>query len=269
MPPNSQKLRSYAIDASFRTDVGCGRELNEDAATIIQPDEKDLFASKGTLAVIADGMGGHSAGEIASRIAVDVVGHAYYQSDKPPQEALVDALLEANSAIHSAVKQNGGLRGMGTTCTALALQNQSAIHAQVGDSRLYLIRAGGAYQLSEDHSMVMQMVKDGVISLEEARSHPERNVIVRALGRQGKVDVESWEKPFPVKPGDRFVLCSDGLYDVVGDDEIAETAMSTSSANACDQLVKMANNRGGPDNISVCVLVVGEPGTERTNTSTG
>ena len=179
---------------------------------------------------------------------------------------MVDAVREANSAIHSAAKQNGGLKGMGTTCTALALQNHSAVHAQVGDSRLYLIRDGGAYQLSEDHSMVMQMVKDGVISLEEARSHPDRNVIVRALGRQGKVDIESWEKPFPVKPGDRFVLCSDGLYDVVEDEEIAETVASASSTKACDQLVTMANDRGGPDNISVCVLVVSESEANRAKT---
>ena len=267
MPPTSQKPLTYAVDASFRTDVGCSRELNEDAATIIHPDEQELLVSKGTLAVIADGMGGHSAGEVASRIAVDIVGHSYYQSSKAPQEALVDAVIEANTAIHDAAKQNGGLKGMGTTCTALALQNQSAIHAQVGDSRLYLVRGGSAYQLSEDHSLVMQMVKDGVISLEEARSHPDRNVIIRALGRQAKVEVASWEKPLPVKPDDRFVLCSDGLYGVVEDDEIAKTVASVASTSACDRLVKMANDRGGPDNISVCVLIVGESGAKRATTS--
>ena len=268
MPSTSQKPRSYAVEASFRTDVGCSRELNEDAAAIIQPSENELLASKGTLAVIADGMGGHSAGEVASRIAVDIVGHSYYQSSKPPQEALVAAVREANNAIHDAAKQNGGLKGMGTTCTALALQDQAAMHAQVGDSRLYLVRGGGAYQLSEDHSLVMQMVKDGVLSLEEARSHPERHVIIRALGRQGQIEIASWDKPFPVKAGDRFVLCSDGLYDVVEDDEIAKTVASTTSTEACDQLVKMANDRGGPDNISVCVLVVSEQGGPRRKTST-
>ncbi len=256
MPSTPQKPRSYAVDASFRTDVGCSRELNEDTAAVIQPCENELLASKGTLAIIADGMGGHSAGEVASRIAVDIVGHSYYHSNKPPQEALVDAVREANNAIHDAAKQNGGLKGMGTTCTALALHDQAAIHAQVGDSRLYLVRDGGAYQLSEDHSLVMQMVKDGVLSLEEARFHPDRNVIIRALGRQGTVEVASWDKPFPVKADDRFVLCSDGLYDVVEDDEIARTVASNASTEACDQLVKMANDRGGPDNISVCVLVV-------------
>ena len=260
--------RRYLVDASFRTDVGRSRELNEDSAAIIQPEQDELRVSKGTLAIIADGMGGHSAGEVASRIAVDIVGHSYYQSDKPAQEALLDAVKEANDAIFDAAKENGGLKGMGTTCTALALHDQSAIHAQVGDSRLYLVRGGGAYQLSEDHSLVMQLVKDGLITAEEARSHPDRNVIVRALGRHGEIEVACWEKPFPVKLGDRFVLCSDGLHGVVEDHEMAEIVASSGSVEACEQLVKMANELGGPDNISVCVLVVSDLVSESGETST-
>ena len=251
------------VDAGFESDVGCTRDINEDQAAIVQPSDYELRAAKGILAVVADGMGGHTAGEVASRIAVDVLGHSYYASDKPPSEALTDAVAEANSAIHNAASNNVELRGMGTTCTALALLDHAAVYAHVGDSRLYLVRAGRAYQLSEDHSLVMQMVRDGVLTPGEARVHPDRNVILRALGRQSSVEVSSWQEPLPVHGGDRFVLCSDGLYDLVPDAEIAEIACAFPSREACARLIAMVRKRGAPDNVSVCVVAVhdDEPAT--------
>ncbi len=248
------------VDAGFRSDVGCTRDINEDQAAVVQPSDHHLNLTKGTLAVVADGMGGHTAGEVASRIAIDVIGHAYYASDEPRAEALTAAVIEANSAIHHAAAKNGELHGMGTTCTALAIADHSAVYAHVGDSRLYLIRAARAYQLSEDHSLVMQLVRDGVLSLGEARKHPDRNVILRALGRQPSVEVSSWDKPLPVYNGDRFVLCSDGLHNLVSDNEIARIASTFPSREACSKLIALALEQGAPDNVSVCVLAVHNDG---------
>jgi protein phosphatase len=256
--PATPKLQ--VVDAGFRSDAGCTREINEDQAAVVQPSDYRLSQTKGTLAVVADGMGGHTAGEVASRIAIDVIGHSYYASDKPPAEALTEAVIEANHAIHSAASNNGELRGMGTTCTALALVGDTAFHAHVGDSRLYLVRSARAYQLSEDHSLVAQLVRDGILTVDEARGHPDRNVILRALGRQPDVEVSCWDKPLPVNDGDRFVLCSDGLHDLVSDDEIARIASASRSREACTKLIALACERGAPDNVSVCVLAVHDEG---------
>ena len=241
----TESLDTYVVDAGFQSDIGCLRKSNEDSAAIVSPSEDRLRRTKGTLAVVADGMGGHTAGEVASRIATDVLGHFYYASDAEPAMALVEGVREANRAIHEASLHNSELRGMGTTCTAIAIVDQSVVYAHVGDSRLYLIRAGQAYQLSEDHSLVMKMVRDGVLTVEEAREHPERNVILRALGRQAEVEVSRWEQPLPVNGGDHFVLCSDGLYDLVADDEIAEIASAHSSREGCGRLIELCARAGG------------------------
>ena len=247
---------THVLDAGFQSDIGCLRKSNEDSAAVVSPSDDRLRRTKGTLAVVADGMGGHTGGEVASRIATDVLGHFYYASEADPGLALAEGVVEANRAIHEASLHNGELRGMGTTCTAIAIVGHSAVYAHVGDSRLYLIRSGRTYQLSEDHSLVMQMVRDGVLTVDEAREHPERNVILRALGRQPEVEVSCWEKPLPVNGGDRFLLCSDGLYDLVSDDEIAAIVSAHSSREGCGRLIELARERGAPDNVSVCLVGV-------------
>lgn len=252
----TESPKTQVVDAGFQSDIGCLREVNEDSAAVVSPSDDCLLRLKGTLAVVADGMGGHTAGEVASRIATDVLGHAYYASHDEPALALAEAVREANRAIHEAASRNGDLRGMGTTCTALAIVDHNAVYAHVGDSRLYLVRSQRAYQLSEDHSLVMKMVRDGVLTPDEAREHPERNVILRALGRQPYVEVSCWDEPLPVSAGDRFVLCSDGLYDIVSDEEIAMIACSHSSREGCGRLIALARERGAPDNVSVCLLAI-------------
>jgi protein phosphatase len=143
---------------------------------------------------------------------------------------------------------------MGTTCTALVLQNGTAISAHVGDSRLYLVRDGSIYLMTEDHSAVMEMVKAGLITLEQARYHPEKNVILRAIGSHSKVEVTTWDEPFPVRAGDRFLLCSDGLYDLVSDEEIKRIVMLSAPQTACENLIALAKERGGHDNITVGIV---------------
>jgi protein phosphatase len=251
----------FEVVASMLSDVGCVRELNEDSGTYIQPDDPEVMASKGLLILVADGMGGHSAGEVASRMAVEVIARVYYGDGGDPQSALKKAFREANKAIHKTAEKDESKAGMGTTCTALVLQNGTAISAHVGDSRLYLVREGAIYLMTEDHSAVMEMVKAGLISLEQARHHPDKNVILRAMGSHADVEVTTWQEPFPVRAGDCFLLCSDGLYDLIEDEEIKRVVESTEPRSACESLIALAKERGGHDNISVGIvslLPVGE-----------
>ena len=236
------------------SDVGCVRELNEDSGTYVQPADPDLLHDKGLLVVVADGMGGHTAGEVASKLAVEVVARAYYEDGRDPRSALERAFHQANKAIYDAAEKDASQSGMGTTCTALVLQNGTAISAHVGDSRLYLVRDGSIYLMTEDHSAVMEMVKAGLITLEQARHHPEKNVILRAMGSHAEVEVTTWEEPFPVRAGDRFLLCSDGLYDLVEDDEIKRIVMLSDPQTACENLITLAKERGGHDNITVGIV---------------
>lgn len=236
------------------SDVGCVRELNEDSGTYIQPDDPELLRTKGLLVIVADGMGGHSAGEVASGLAVQVIARAYYEDDGDPRSALESAFHEANAAIHKAAEKDASKNGMGTTCTALVLQNGTAISAHIGDSRIYLVRDDSIYLMTEDHSAVMEMVKAGLITLEQARHHPEKNVILRAMGSHQEVEVSTWKEPFPVKPGDRFLLCSDGLYDLVEDEEIKRIVTLSAPQTACENLIALAKERGGHDNITVGIV---------------
>ena len=244
----------YKVVASLRTDVGCVREINEDSGKYVQPSNPEVLASKGMLFVVADGMGGHSAGEVASSIAVETVSRVYYDDKSDPEEALKKAFRQANRDIHAVSVKSASLSGMGTTCTALVLRDGTALSAHVGDSRLYLVRDGRIYVMTEDHSAVMEMVKRGLISLEEARHHPDKNIILRAVGSQPDVEVSSWEEPFPVKASDQFILCSDGLYDLVEDEEIKEAVMGSEPHTACERLISLAKERGGHDNITVGII---------------
>jgi serine/threonine protein phosphatase PrpC len=246
----------FEIVASVQTDVGCHRELNEDCGRIVQPGDSALLAKKGRLVVVADGMGGHSAGEVASSMAVEVINRSYYDDPDDAPSALKNAFHEANRRIHESSLRDKSRNGMGTTCTALVLWNGSALAAHVGDSRLYLIRNEQIYLMTEDHSAVMELVKRGLLTLADARHHPDKNVILRALGSHPSVEVTSWEVPLPVRDGDRFLLCSDGLYDLVEDNEIMSAVISEDPHGACGSLITLAKNRGGYDNITVAVLAV-------------
>ena len=252
--PEQFRGPEYEVVVSLQTDPGCQREINEDQIFLHRPNDPDVLKKKGILIVVADGMGGHSAGEVASGMAVEIIDRVYFDDAHDPASALKSALEEANFEIHKASLGQEGLRGMGTTCTALVLQNGSAISAHVGDSRLYLVRGGQIYLMTEDHSEVMEMVKRGLISLEEARHHPDKNVILRAIGSHAEVQVSTWAEPFPTREGDRFLLCSDGLYDLVEDDEIKRAVEQAEPEAACESLVALAKERGGHDNISVAVV---------------
>jgi protein phosphatase len=238
------------------TDPGCQRATNQDAGRLMRPPQQSAAAEKGLLAVIADGMGGHQGGEVASALAIETVCRCYYAQDGPPGECLAAALEQANRAIFQEAAQNPNLAGMGTTCTALVLRGALAYVAHVGDSRLYLVRDQSIYQMTEDHSLVMEMVRTGVLTAEAARNHPERNVLQRALGRQLQVEVSGWHNPIPIQLGDRLILCSDGLPTVVSDETIRDVALAENPAAGCSALIRLARQQNAPDNVTVGILRV-------------
>jgi protein phosphatase len=251
-PPDEPAAPGFLIEAEVLSDVGCVRDHNEDCVSILH--ERNNSRGDRALVVVADGMGGHNAGEVASAAAVKTLENSFAKMRTEPAEHLKNAFLDANASIHKQSLEEDSMRGMGTTCTALLLQDGLGYSAHVGDSRLYLIRNGGIYQLSEDHSAVMELVTLGEITMEQARHHPDKNVITRSIGGREQVEVSTWAEPMRLRAGDRFLLCSDGMYDYIEDEEIRRVATAESPLNACRQLVDIARERGGGDNISVVIV---------------
>ena len=254
--PRGAPSAELRVEAGVASDPGCVRAVNEDALRVIRPTTAEELARHGVLAVVCDGMGGHEAGEVASALALETIVQRFATDDRALPEALVRAIQAANTAIRRATRDNARLRGIGTTCCALVLRDGAAHCAHVGDSRCYLVRDGEVFLMTEDHSAVMDLVRRGLLTRDEASHHPERNVISRALGSHDEVAVSAWERPFAVRPGDAFILCSDGLHDLVGDEELRDVvgAGEVHAQVACDRLVALARERGGHDNISVAVL---------------
>ena len=254
---SAREAATLKVVACLRTDAGCQREVNEDSVRYVKPNDPELSASRGELAIVADGMGGALAGEVASRIAVEAVARAYYEKAGEAQRALKLAFIEANRQLYKASISDESLRGMGTTCTALVLREGTAFAAYVGDSRLYLLRRGQIYLMTEDHSAVMEMVKHGVITMQEARHHTDKNIILRALGVAPAIEVATWESSLQLQDGDQYLLCTDGLYDVVEDEEIKEVmSCAPDPQDSCGRLIALARERGGPDNITAAIIAL-------------
>jgi protein phosphatase len=251
------KTPKPGIVAAGLTDVGRQRGNNEDSYLYWEPDSDEEFRRKGRLAVIADGMGGYEGGQEASRLAVETVLQVYDNAfANDPQNALVAALASAHQSIQRYAAEHPQFYGMGTTCTALSIVDRQLHFAHVGDSRLYHIRAASISRLTRDHSYVGKLVESGIVRPEDADSHPQRHILTAALGSGREVAPHAPDRPFPLEEGDTLVLCTDGLWGLVGDQELARVVQSTPPAEACLQLVGMALERGGPDNITVLVLRV-------------
>jgi serine/threonine protein phosphatase PrpC len=238
-----------------RTDVGRKRQHNEDNVAYIIPKDEQLLARKGALFIVADGMGGHAAGEVASEIAVSTVCNLYYQNTDPDVPAnLVSAIRYANLAIYQSARENQQQSGMGTTCVTAVLRGETAFVANVGDSRAYLVRRGMVKQVTQDHSWVMEQIQMGNLSEEEARTHEMRNVITRSLGPFPDVDVDIFAEQ--LEEGDALVLCSDGLSGMMTDIDILRIVESFSPQESVIQLLEYANAQGGADNITAIVIRV-------------
>lgn len=248
------------IEHASLSDTGRVRENNEDACGVVMPEDEVVLKGKGALFIVADGMGGHRGGEIASGIAVKTISERYYSCEDPdPGAALVTAFADANGAIFGEASADATLLGMGTTCTALSIRDGEAFVGHVGDSRAYLLRDGEIVQITNDHSLVGEMVRSGIISDEDARTHPKRNVITRSLGVQDSVQADSLDTPLALQAGDTFVLCSDGLTSYAEPEDLKKALEVEDPEGACRSLVALANQRGGRDNITVVVVTVVQP----------
>jgi protein phosphatase len=224
----------------------------------VRDGNEDNFVAIEGLYFVADGMGGHSAGEVASEIAVRILQEVYTDPNVRVSSPglLADAISTANTAIFMEAMHDSSKTGMGTTLTGLAVTNgpdNQIVVANVGDSRTYLWRHGELRQVTKDHSHVQTLVDRGAITRAEARVHFQRNIVLRAMGIESWVDIDTF--PMTVEDGDRFIMCSDGLVDEADDDEIeAEIRLSVSVQDLADRLVDLANRNGGRDNITVVVV---------------
>ena len=234
-----------------KSDVGKLRASNEDALYVNNEGPAPLT----NLYVVADGMGGHNAGEIASKRAISVFCE-YLDKNKHfvyTEQFLVDALLYANSRVHDDARQNSELAGMGTTFSAVTVDENNLYYAHVGDSRIYIATEEGLGQVTRDHSLVAEMAEKGIITPEEALHHPEKNVITRAVGTDGHVNVDKGY--FPLNGVKYVLICSDGLTNMVSDAEIfAVLKNDDAMTDKVDILIAKANDGGGDDNISVIVM---------------
>lgn len=243
----------YQLEIGSMTDKGRDRIINQDFIGLFHsPDGRDFIA------VVADGMGGHQAGDIASRLAVEEIQHNFFIQIKrqSPERALRRVFEAANSAIYAHAQRSPENQGMGTTLVALVLYESAAYFAHTGDSRLYLIHENQIRQLTEDHTLVAEMLRQGLINSDQAKNHPDRNIITHAVGTRKEVFVDISDSPLPLQIGDCFLLCSDGLYDLVDETEILHHATACPAQQACEELVRLANDRGGHDNISVIIVKI-------------
>jgi serine/threonine protein phosphatase PrpC len=258
------RLDEHAVLAklawALASDPGEVRPHNEDYAAAYAPTTPDDAWDRGPLWVVADGMGGHAAGEVASRLATEtVMGFWGGSSPQPPQTALRNAVRAANIAVHDAGAE-AGRRGMGTTMVALTLAGTDVLVANVGDSRAYRVRAGECTQLTTDHSRVAEMLRMRMITPEQAANHPARSMLTRSLGADLMVQVDIIKEP--LRKGDTFVLCSDGLWDVVSRADLAaaagalETGEVATPAGVAERLVSTAITRGTADNVTAVVVRV-------------
>lgn len=236
------------------SDVGMRRSSNQDSLAVSLAEGLVQWQKQGHLFMVADGMGAHAAGELASKLATDTVPHSYHKREElSPSEAIVEAVREANTVIYTKGSNSVDFQGMGTTCSCLLLLPQGALAAHVGDSRIYRLRDGCFEQLTFDHSLVWEMAAAGHATEEEIPAYVPKNVITRSLGPHQTVAVDI-EGPFAVRPGDRFLLCSDGLTGPLKPELIGAVFSSLPLEDAAQTLVDLANLLGGPDNIT-CVLV--------------
>jgi len=262
--------KAIRVEVFGKTDLGRTRDHNEDrflvadltrkAASLLPDVRQHDIGPRGTLFVVADGMGGAAAGEVASEMATDTI-YAHLvktwnaEHEVTPQRfayRLKEAVEVANASIHAHARAHPEVRGMGTTTTAAGVLHDHLYLTQVGDSRAYLIRGGEAHQITKDQSLMQRLVEAGELTEEEAAQSERRNIILQALGPDPKVKVDLTHQE--VRRGDVLVLCSDGLSGQVKKEEIAQVVTTTPELSAaCDKLIALANERGGPDNITVVI----------------
>lgn len=248
------------VELAGLTDVGCQRENNEDSYSYWEPADDAAFVALGRLAIVADGMGGHEGGQVASHMAVKTFAETYATSaETDPQKRLLSALDEAHRRIQRKARDDSRLSSMGTTCTAAAVVNDRLYFVHVGDSRLYLLREGKLRPLTRDHTLIARLLESGLIQPDQMHDHPQKHVLTSALGvpDNDNMDVDFSREPLPLQKGDVLMICTDGLWGQMDSGEIQQALVSQSPDAACRALVQLAKDRGGPDNITLQVLRIG------------
>jgi len=231
--------------------VGKTRDINEDYFG-------SFSGSFGSLLLVCDGMGGHKGGEIASRLAVETISNYFEKlNDNYNISEVINKSLEAaNTSIILKAKENSDLTDMGSTVVLVLIKDELVYYTSLGDSRIYKIRDGAIYQITKDNSLVQQMVDSNIITEDEAKVHPKKNVITKALGTNDELEQEYYE-PFKLIGNDKLILCSDGLTAHVDEEEIFQLSENNPPQQAAQKLVELANDRGGTDNITVQIVAVG------------
>lgn len=257
------------VVGSMLSHVGCVRDNNEDTVAYTLPRNPDPATRRGALMLVADGMGGHAGGEVASRMAAQTIHRQFYQATGPTAsasvtDALANCIAIANAAILERGNEDPACAGMGSTCTVLVVRSGRAYLAHIGDSRAYILRDGALHQLSEDHTMVAELVRMGRLTASEASRRSDRNVLFKALGTRASVSPQLWSQGMKLLDGDRLVLCSDGLHDLVDATAIGDIVATHTPLEACEELIEAALRSGGHDNISVGVFLVTATGSAAT-----
>jgi protein phosphatase len=245
----------HQVIVAHRTDQGREQYENQDSVIYLR-DERDGCH----LLVVADGLGGTVCGQVASQLATQTIRQSFFStfgSSLTVNQRLELAVAEANRMVLHRANRDRHCRGMGTTCAALVLTAEAAHLAHAGDSRIYLIRAGRIMQLTRDHSRAQRMLDDGLITEEEAANHPDRNWLDRALGLRPDLLPDIRPEPIRLRDEDAFVVCTDGLTNLVRDEEIFRIVRRAPVERACEALVALANERGGHDNITVAIARIG------------
>jgi protein phosphatase len=252
------------IKAVVVSDLGNIRTNNEDMGLFFKIADENVLREKGYMLIVADGMGGHNAGEVASRMATDIICREYYnQTNSAIEKNLEKALSLANKTIFEKASSDLAFQGMGTTCTVLVVIDHDVYYAHVGDSRAYIQKGGSIMQITEDHTYVQQLVNSGDITAAEAAVHPKRNILTNAMGTKADLRIDTGKCKYSFEKDDRLLLCSDGLYDYLNDEELNKILAENSLKNAAGNMIAMAKQRGGHDNITV-VLAERENSTEET-----
>src|SRR5581483_4702787 len=258
------------VEFADLSDIGCQRDQNEDSSAYWEPSSEEQLQSKGRLAVIADGMGGYEGGQEASRMAVQTICETYANSEVADhQVALVNSMRAAHKRIRNFALDHPDFFGMGTTCTAACIFADRLHYAHVGDSRLYLVRDGKIAQLTHDDSYVARLVDSGALRPEEAENHPQRHILTAALGISEEPAFETPPAPLALQSSDTLLLCTDGLWGTVSNDELKEYVNSRNASEACRELVRLAKERGGPDNITVQLLRIPQNGAPSEQAAAG
>ncbi len=245
------------VEVAVSTDVGRVREENQDHFWLREPADTDEERRLGTLVVVADGMGGHSGGTVASHSALEAVEATFPSSSEQSMFGLLhQSIKSANERVLQEQRDDPQIKEAGTTCVALLIRGRVAMVAHLGDSRAYLFRGGETQQITRDHTYVNELIELGLLTEEQARTHADKNIITRCVGMGAKIDVDFNRRE--LEREDVLVLCSDGLTNMVKDEEIRAIVCSHDPKAACGHLISLANERGGDDNITVAVVRVND-----------